>query len=121
MRTRQTLEPIIAALPHPPRISVEDGLYLASAAALRKRIAGIADDVGSVVVIGHNPGIHELAIALAAHSQRTLRARLSAKFPTGAAAAFRFEGSWAGIAHAAVALTDFVSPADLSPEAQDDD
>jgi phosphohistidine phosphatase len=121
LRTRQTLEPIVAALPHPPRISVEDGLYLASAAALRKRIAAIGDDVGRVLVIGHNPGVHELAIALAAHSPRTLRARVSAKFPTAAVASYRFDGSWAGIGHAAVALTDFVTPADLSPEAQDDD
>src|SRR5882724_5597277 len=50
LRTRQTLESIAAALAHPPRISIEDGLYLASAAALRKRIARIADDIGSVVV-----------------------------------------------------------------------
>jgi phosphohistidine phosphatase len=121
VRTRQTLEPIAAALAHPPLILIEDALYLAGAAALRKRIAHIPDDIGSVVVIGHNPGIHELAEVLAAHSPRTLRARLSGKFSTGAAAFYRFEGSWAGIAHAAIMLTDFVTPADLSPEAQDED
>jgi phosphohistidine phosphatase len=120
-RTRETLDRIRPAFASPPEILIEDGLYLASAASLLMRIAKVPDPVRHPLVIAHNPGTHELADRLAAHSAQKLRARLSGKFPTGAAASYRIVGPWRGIAHASVFLTEFVTPADLSDEVENED
>jgi phosphohistidine phosphatase len=120
-RTRQTLDRIRPALSPPPEILIEDGLYLASAAALLKRIMAVPDEVRNLLLIGHNPGMQELAERLAARSAHKLRTRLSAKFPTAAAASYRITGPWRGVAEAAISLTEFVTPADLSDEIDNDD
>jgi phosphohistidine phosphatase len=63
-RARETLERIEPALGRAP-VRVERELYGASARELLARLRRLPDDVGSVLVIGHNPGMHELAVELA--------------------------------------------------------
>ncbi len=43
----------------------EQELYLAEAAHLLHVLQSLSDDLGSVILVGHNPGISELANALA--------------------------------------------------------
>ncbi len=120
-RTQQTLDRIRPAFSPSPEILIEDGLYLASAATLLKRIIAVPDEVRNLLVIAHNPGTQELAERLAAHSTPKLRARLSGKFPTGAAASYRIAGPWRGMTDASIFLTELVTPADLSDEVDNDD
>jgi phosphohistidine phosphatase len=60
-RARETLERIEPALGGVP-VRVERELYGASARELLARLRRLPDDVGSVLVIGHNPGMHELGV-----------------------------------------------------------
>jgi phosphohistidine phosphatase len=121
LRTRQTLAHILPSFAAPPRIVIEEGLYLASAVALCSRIAAVGDDVASLLVIGHNPGLHDLAGALAETSPPALRARIAGKFPTGALATYRIAGPWRAIAAVPIALTGYVTPADLADSFEDSD
>jgi phosphohistidine phosphatase len=121
LRTRETFEHIARAYGRRPLVSIEDMLYLATARALLERIEAVAEDVATLLVIGHNPGLHELAAALARHGPRRDRARLSAKFPTGALASFRLAGAWQAISHAPIALASYVVPSDLDAAAPDSD
>jgi phosphohistidine phosphatase len=121
LRTRQTLEHILPAFATPPQILVEDGLYLTSALALRNRIAEVADAIGSLLVIGHNPGLHELALAFAAGAAPRLTARLAGKFPTGALTTFRLDAPWRAIPVAPIELVAYVTPADLAEADEDRD
>jgi phosphohistidine phosphatase len=121
LRTRQTLQHILAAFAAPPPVLIEDGLYLAGAIAVRSRIAEVRDDIASLLVIGHNPGLHELAVALAVGSPPRLRALLAGKFPTGALATFRIAGPWRAIASAPIELAAYVTPADLAEWFEDSD
>jgi phosphohistidine phosphatase len=61
------------------------------------------------MLIGHNPGIQELAIMLVAGDE----ARLRDKYPTGALAALAFRGAWADLGPDVATLEDFVIPRDL--------
>jgi phosphohistidine phosphatase len=74
-RARETLERIEPALGRAP-VRVEGELYGASARELLVRLRRLPDDVGSVLVIGHNPGMHELASELAGSAPE-----LVGKFP----------------------------------------
>src|SRR5262245_6241843 len=59
-RARETLERIEPAL-GASALCLEDELYAAGAPALLERLRSVPDPVGSVMLIGHNPALEELA------------------------------------------------------------
>ena len=83
-RALDTLEPLRHRLGVPFEARRE--LYLADPDALLALLAQIDDRENSVLVIGHNPGLHELAVLLMRHGDREARARLRVGFPTSALA-----------------------------------
>lgn len=93
-RSRETLELIHDAFGAKVPIQLEPGLYLADAASLLARLQRLPRDVPSVLLIGHNPGLHELAGELA-HAEGAaaseVRERLDKKFPTAALGRFRLK------------------------------
>jgi phosphohistidine phosphatase len=90
-----------------------EALYLAGAAQLLAVLHEVADTVRSVLLIGHNPGMHELAVALAepAGTDSPLR-RLRTKFPTAALAEFTVLGPWSGMGRGTARLARLVTPAE---------
>src|SRR3954447_7388565 len=100
VRTRQTLAPLVHRLSNPaPPIALEKGLYLASEPALLVRLRAVPDDVRTVMLIGHNEGIGELAKALAGTGDPTALDRLHEKYPTGGLTTFEVpDGPWRDLA-----------------------
>jgi phosphohistidine phosphatase len=119
VRTRQTLAPLIHRLASPaPPIALEKGLYLASEAELLVRLRAVGDEIRTVLLIGHNEGIGELADALAGDGEPAALAALHEKFPTGALATLRLdEAPWRDLAPGAAELLAFVRPRDLERRA----
>jgi phosphohistidine phosphatase len=109
LRTRQTVERMAAALRRSP-VEVEDDLYGAAATSLLERLRRVPDSHASVLLVGHNPGLHDLALALAG---RGAPSRLAEKFPTGALATLEHDGSWAELGARSCTLTGFVLPREL--------
>jgi phosphohistidine phosphatase len=90
VRTRETLELVTDEVGPPPLSTLfEDSLYLAGEDELLERLDEIPDDVASVMLVGHNPGIAELALGLAKRGEPETLAALQRKFPTGALAELR--------------------------------
>ena len=115
-RTIETLQLLRPALGE-ARVETREELYLASAADLLAMLHGLGDDVRSVVVIGHNPGLHDLALALLApdaglESPKLMR-RLSLGFPTASLAEFGFRGRWSSLEAGQGDLRRFLRPKDL--------
>ena len=75
-----------------PRLGIEDdpdgadALYLASAAELFGLLAGSAKSGASVMLIGHNPGMAELAIGLSRRGHPETVRRMASRFPPAACA-----------------------------------
>ena len=69
------------------------GLYAASAAKLAAAVRERSERSRTLMVVGHNPGIHQYAIRLAVEAGDSDRATrpLSERFPTGSAAVFSFD------------------------------
>ena len=110
-RARETLEGIEPAV-DTRAIEVESDLYAATAPALLERLRSIPDTVESVMVIGHNPGLQELALDLAHPASAT--SELAAKYPTAALARLAFEGSsWQELDRDTAELVELVRPRDL--------
>jgi phosphohistidine phosphatase len=85
-RVRQTWDLVAAELQRPPPTRVDDRVYAASDRELLAVVRGLPDDTGTVVLVGHNPGIEDLAV--------TLTGEFTA-MPTSALAVIAWPGSWA--------------------------
>ncbi len=110
-RARETLEGVEASLGR-GAIRIEPGLYGASPAELLALINGIVASIRSVMVIGHNPSLEQLALLLARRGSTVQE--LEAKFPTGALSTLAFRGSgWAALDHGTADLIGFIRPRDL--------
>lgn len=107
-RTRETLELIRSALKGAV-IEIEDGLYAADSDRLLARLRELPETAGSVLVIGHNPGLQDLALTLAPGS-----AELAEKFPTGALASFAFDTPWLRVGEVGAVLVAYVVPRELA-------
>jgi len=112
IRARETLELILTALDDEPRIEIEEDLYLASAGTLLERLRRLGDGPDSVMMIGHNPGLHDLALSMAVPGGEQVPAE---KYPTAALTELNFEGqSWADIGPHTGDLVRFVTPRSLA-------
>jgi phosphohistidine phosphatase len=117
-RTRETLEPLIGALGN-ARVELEEGLYGASAEALLDRLRAVPDPVTSVMLIGHNPGLQELALRLTRPGKR--RTALEAKFPTAALATIEpTMTSWRKLVPSSSRLSGYSTPRQR-PSGESDD
>ena len=114
-RTRQTLAPLVKALGSPtPPISLEKELYLASESELLERLQALPEDIESVLLVGHNDGIGQVAATLAGHGLSIALERLREKYPTGALATLRPPaGPWSALAPGTCELLAFVRPRDF--------
>jgi phosphohistidine phosphatase len=111
-RARETLERIEPAL-GTPAVQHERQLYGASADGLLERLRSVPDAVASIMLIGHNPAIAQLALDLARPGRE--RRRLEAKFPTAAVATLVFpRASWRDLDRGGAELVGFVRPRDLN-------
>jgi phosphohistidine phosphatase len=115
VRTRETLAMLSEGWATAPRTLYEDALYLASAQTLYRLIERLDTADGSVWLIGHNPGIHDLARRLAGVAIGQGRhPALMAHFPTSARATFTIDADdWADLALAPITLTGFAVPSSV--------
>ena len=115
VRARQTLAPLVERLAgQAPPISLERSLYLASANALLKRLRDLPNEVATVLLIGHNDGIWQLAEALAGKGQPSMLAALRQKYPTGALTHLKIDlDRWPDLPVGKAELIEFIRPREL--------
>lgn len=113
LRTRDTWRLVAAQLPASPQVAFAKALYDASAADILNQIRQVDASSGSLLVVGHNPGLEDLAKQLSAPgSEAKARKKLEEKFPTAALARFVFESDWSSLSSAR--LTHCLRPKDLN-------
>jgi len=118
-RTRETLDLLLAAWRKKPAVRYERGIYLAECPALLATLKKAPAQASPLLLVGHNPGIEQLALALTHQpSDATERARLkrlTQKFPTAALAVLDFEiASWRNLKPSLGRLVEYVRPKDLA-------
>ena len=105
-RTRQTWELVAPALGGSPSVTFEPRAYAASALTLLYLVRELPAGYRAALLVGHNPGIEELASSLAGNGEHL-------RFPTAAVAVFGFPGDWADLTPGQARLLDHIKPADL--------
>jgi phosphohistidine phosphatase len=109
-RTRETLESVRPALAA-STVVLEEDLYGASSGQLLARLRRVPDAVASVMLVGHNPGLHRLALSLASAGDEL--GMLEAKFPTAALATLDVPKAWSRLEPGDATLSAFVVPKQL--------
>lgn len=113
-RVKRTLDASGLDLP----VRFEETAYLADAATLMRLLEACDDAEDAVLIMGHNPGLQELALELVAageenaHFNEVLR-----KYPTAAFTVVELDiESWSDIASGCGKIVHFARPRDLDPE-----
>lgn len=81
-RTRDTLALVLPELNVQPGVIYEDELYHATASEMLQTLRGVSAEINSVMLVGHNPEIHALALDLIGSGPQSLKMRLLEKLPT---------------------------------------
>jgi phosphohistidine phosphatase len=135
LRARQTLDLIAGGVGVGVPVRIEEQLYTADADDVWNLVRQLPDhadagahagahtssadpsvgaEIDEVLVIGHNPTLHELAVSLACEGDDELRSRLRAKLPTGALVTIVWpDDSWSTLRRSSAALHGYVRPRDL--------
>ncbi|MFI6335292.1 SixA phosphatase family protein [Streptomyces sp. NPDC050535] len=111
VRARQTGELAAAQWGTAPPVRLDGRLYGADAAELLAVVREVPDEVRTLLVIGHNPGLEELVLELAGDSLDDALDDVRTKFPTSAVAILAWHGgAWSELAPGAALLTDMIVP-----------
>jgi phosphohistidine phosphatase len=129
-RARETWQLARAELGTSPPVSFDGRVYQASAEQLLDLIRRTSQAARTLLVVGHDPAIPELAHLLAAAipsapadagagtAPPVMVDRMRAKFPTAAVAVFELTGNWDQVTRGSARLTCFMPPRDLSTPAE---
>jgi phosphohistidine phosphatase len=114
-RTRETLDFVLRGLRRRLPFYVEPKLYNAPNSALLAALHTTRGEIGSLLVIGHNPGLATFALDLADEHNQVEETRLRERFPTAALAIFDFAiDNWQEVTSHGGRLERFVTPETLS-------
>ena len=116
-RTRETANIVLSKLPAGIEISVEPEIYEATRPALLRLVQELPDDSSTVLIVGHNPGVADIARFLSGRGKAEALGRMSLKFPTSGLAVLEFDlPSWGDVSPRAGRLAAFTTPAALGGE-----
>jgi phosphohistidine phosphatase len=120
-RTRQTLDLALKAAHQHPQTRLDRAVYLAEPHTLLDVIRRTPAEVRTLMLIGHAPGMADLATLLTGFGDRYAFARMNTKFPTSGLAILDFAVErWDEVKERSGRLDRFVTPATLDPGVDDD-
>ncbi|HEY6310518.1 MAG TPA: histidine phosphatase family protein [Streptosporangiaceae bacterium] len=108
-RARQTWDLVAPELGGSPAVRFEPRAYAASALTLLYLAQELPGRYRSALLIGHNPGLSELASQLTAQDG----SQPEISFPTAAVAVLEFPGAWPSLTPGQARLVSLITPADL--------
>lgn len=121
MRTAETVEEVEAEF-GPLYAEYDERLYLADLHTLFEIVRETLDDARRLLLVGHNPGLEMLALALAGDHAAPLSLAIAAKYPTGALAEIALDADrWLDVAPGSGRVLRFLRPRDLDPELAPED
>lgn len=116
-RARETWQLLAKRLGKTP-VSLHDDLYMVSCEDVLEFIARAPESAQSILIVGHNPTTHDVALQLAARAapgQRAALTQLQTKYPTGALCTIRLDvARWRAVAPGKGTLVRFLKPRDLA-------
>jgi phosphohistidine phosphatase len=109
-RAEETFQLVAAELKKQPRVVRDERIYNASAEMLF-RLMRESRDAKALLLVGHNPGLHDVALRLIASGDTEMREHLNEKLPTSGLVVIDFAfDDWSRLHATSGRLERFVSP-----------
>jgi phosphohistidine phosphatase len=116
-RTRETLALVQAEFSAEPPCRYDERLYEATPERILEALAEVEPEAGTVLVVGHNPGLQALALLLIASGDLDARERLHEQFPTSGLVVIDFAlPGWDKLHHHSGRLERFIVPSAITAE-----
>jgi phosphohistidine phosphatase len=116
-RTKETAGIVLRQLPAEIEVSIDTNIYEANRSTLMDVVQDLPGDSATVMLVGHNPGMADVARHLVGRGEAEAIARMTQKFPTSGLAVIEFPGhSWNSIRPQSGKLIAFVTPSTLGGE-----
>ncbi|WP_413756187.1 SixA phosphatase family protein [Streptomyces sp. MMBL 11-3] len=116
VRARRTWELAAAEWGTPPPVRHDARLYAADVPELLEAVRGVPAEVGTLLLVGHNPGLEELVLTLAGDGLGDALDAVRVKFPTSAIAILAWHGAdWTALGPRTALLTDMMVPRGKKP------
>jgi phosphohistidine phosphatase len=112
-RTRETWARVSQALESSggaPDATYDEAIYEASVKTLQGVLRRVPAKTRTVLLIGHNPGVHELVVSLAGKGDDKAKALAAASFPTSGLAVLGVAKAWADLGAGSATLEAFEVP-----------
>ena len=116
LRTRETWELFAAALPAQPVDRTEPRLYSAPTERILYLVREIGAEVRALLLVGHNPGLEDLARVLTGSGDTDALIRFGGTMPTASLAVIDMPGEWENLQPRTGRLEFFVTPKSLGAE-----
>ncbi len=114
LRARETVAAIAGALGPDVEPRFDSDLYLAAPGTVLAAVQAAEDSLPSLLVVGHNPGLSSLALALIGAGPPDLKARLAAGLPPAGLATLALDAdTWRSAEVRAFTLEDYGIPAEI--------
>lgn len=117
-RAAETLTNVMTELesvqPNRPPIEHDRAFYLCGWQAWMERIRNVPDEINKLLIVGHNPDMHNLALMLCREGPEEQMSHLASHYPTGALCQVETDSArWADISAENSRLLEFVLPRKL--------
>jgi phosphohistidine phosphatase len=120
VRTRATLDLLREGSGWPLSARFDERIYMAVTDTLLEIVHSLPENAETALVIGHNPGLEDLALLLTGTAQEADRAALAEKYPTGALCVLEAQGDWSAFKRKACHLERFIWPKALAADLEGD-
>jgi phosphohistidine phosphatase len=115
VRVKETLDGIVEGYGKALNPTFDERVYLASTATLLDLVHDAPNQAGTLLIVGHNPGLEALTLLLA--QEGDLRDQVAVKYPTATLAEISLPvQSWGHVAKGTGTLARLIRPRDLDPE-----
>ena len=113
-RVRETLDELAKGYGQSLDVQFQPWIYEASVSRLVREVGELPDESDAPLLVGHNPGLHELLVELTRDDREKLRHRIVAKLPTAALASVRFPAErWGDIEPGSGEIAELILPKEL--------
>lgn len=113
-RAKETVERFAVGYESVPAVRYEPQLYMCSTGTLIGVINSLPDDAATVMIVGHNPGFHDIVLRMTRPDGNGMREKVGANYPTGAFALIEFPvDSWADVGPASGEIRQVIFPREL--------
>lgn len=114
VRVRETVDELVKGYGKLPSVRFDSQIYGASAEALLHVVRHIPDTVHAPLLVGHNPGLQQLVLALAREDGNGLRGSVAEKYPTAALAMLELSATrWDEVETQSGNIAELILPREL--------